>query len=264
MINKIKHLAFYLRSSEQELLYIINNIDKYYYAKRQPKTKYGEPQRDARNNIKYRDLCPSKYPLKRIQQRINLLLQQIELPNYAYGSVKGSNHILNARGHLANKYFFSVDLKNFFPYITHRQVFRMFLRNKFSPTVSRILTQLTTYGGGLPQGAPTSPVISNLVFVETGQKLLDVIKDYHITFTSFLDDLTFSSKNDFKQITPQLLEIIKSGGFYLNHKKIHYKTSMPEVTGILIHNKKLWPIESMKIRAKENPHIAKYLESIYA
>jgi len=111
----MKHLAYKIRSSEQELLHIIKNIDKYYYTKQQPKMKYGEPKRDARNNIKYRDLCPSKYSLKGIQQRINVLLQEIELPEYAYGSVKGSNHILNAKNHFGNKYFFSVYLKNFLP-----------------------------------------------------------------------------------------------------------------------------------------------------
>lgn len=261
MINTIKDIASELGSSEKKLLEIIGNIDSYYYDKRQPKIKYGKPQIDNKG-IKYRDLCPSKYPLKKIQQRINSFLQKIELPEYAYGSVKERNNILNARKHIENKYFFSVDLKNFFSNITHHQVFYMFRRNKFSPTISRILTQLTTFRGSLPQGAPTSPIISNLVFVETGQKLVESIKDHHITFTSFLDDFTFSSKNDFKSIVPELLAIIKSGGFYLHHKKTHYKTSMPEVTGVIVYKNKLWPIESMKRRAKENPYVANYLKSI--
>ncbi len=264
MIDTIKHLAHLLSLSEKELSEIICNIDNYYYNKKQPKTKYGEPQRDRKGNIKYRYLCPSKYPLKGIQQRINLLLQKIELPEYAYGSVRGSNNILNAREHIENKYFFSVDLKNVFSNITHHQVFYMFRRNKFSPIVSRMLTQLTTYRGSLSQGAPTSPIISNLVFIATGQKLMEAIKDHHITFTSFLDDLTFSSKSDFKSLVPKLLEIIKSDRLYLHHKKIHYKTSLPEVTGIIIHKNKLLPIESMKRRAKENPYVANYLQSIHA
>src|SRR5207344_1768735 len=114
-----------------------------------------------------------------------------------------------------------VDLKDFFPNISHHQVFRMFRRNKFSPTASRIFTKLTTYRGGLPQGAPTSPILSNLVFVETGEKLMSAIKDNQITFTSFLDDLNFSSKKDFKSLTQKLLEILKNDNFYIHHKKIH-------------------------------------------
>ena len=53
---------------------------------------------------------------------------------------------------------------DYFPTITNKQVYEMFTSNGFSPTVSRILTKLTTYNGKVPQGAPTSPTISNLVF----------------------------------------------------------------------------------------------------
>jgi len=224
-----------LGSSERELLYIIKNIDHNYYHRRQPKKKYGEDQLDKKGRIKFRDLCISYYPLKRIQKRIHNLLLQIELPEYAYGSVIKKNNILNARQHINNRYFFSIDLKDFFPNITHNQVFRMFLQNNFSSTVSRILTQLTTYKGVLPQGPPSSPIIANLVFVETGRLLKEKIKDDSITFTSFMDDLTFSSKKDFKSLVPDLIEIIKANGFRINHKKIGYKVSKPEVTGAIIH-----------------------------
>jgi len=167
MINTLKHLSYILGSSAKELLYIIANIDQYYYNHQLPKKKYGEDQRDEKGNIKLRNLCISRYPLKRIQKRIHSFLLQIKLPEYAYGSIIGKNNILNARQHINNKYFFSADLKDFFPNITHHQVFRMFMKNNFSPPVSRILTQLTTYKGGLPQGPPSSPIIANLVFVKT-------------------------------------------------------------------------------------------------
>jgi len=92
--------------------------------------------------------------------------------------------------------------------------------------------------------------------------LIQATKDHQITFTGYLDDLAFSSKKDFKSITPTLLEIIKNGGFRLNHKKISYKTSHPEVTGTIIHANKLWPVASMKERAKENPHVAAYIKTL--
>jgi RNA-directed DNA polymerase len=264
MINTIKHLAYVLGSSNQKLLYIIANLDQYYYSHRQPKKKYGEDQKDEKENIKYRNLCISRYPLKKIQKRIHNLLRQIKLPEYAFGSVKGKNNILNARRHISNKHFFSTDLKDFFPNINHRQVFRMFRQNNFSPTVSRILTQLTTYKGSLPQGPPSSPIISNLVFVETGKKLTYAIKDHNITFTSFLDDLSFSSKSDFKHLTQPLIQIIKADNFYINHKKITYKVSRPEITGAVIHGNQLWPIKKMQERAKENPYIAAYIKAMQA
>ncbi len=57
----------------------------------------------------------------------------------------------------------------------------MYLLYKFSPTVARVLTQLTTYKGRIPQGAPTSPMIANLVFVKTGKKLEEFAKENNLT-----------------------------------------------------------------------------------
>ena len=261
MVNTLKHLSYVLGFSEQDISIIINNIDKFYYNHTKPKTKYGEFQRDKKGNIKYRKLCSSRYPLKIIQQRIHTLLLQIKLPEYAYGGVVGRNNIQNAKQHASGKYFFSADLKDFFPNINHHQVFRMFRENNFSPTVSRVLTQLTTYRGCLQQGPSSSPIIANLVFVETGKKLQETIKDRSITFTSFYDDLSFSSKKDFKHIAKDIVGIIKSGQFYINHKKISYKVSHPEVTGTVIHKNKLLPVLKMKERAKTNLYLAAYIKS---
>lgn len=262
MINTDKHLAYQLRSSLQELYGITSDLDSYYFTKIQPKEKYGSYQVDEKGRLRYRKLCVSRSHLKRLQEKINTFLQKIQLPSYAFGSVKEKSNILNARQHVNSKYFFSVDLKNYFPNISHHQVCQMFKRNKFSPAVARILTQLTTYKGGLPQGPPTSPLIANLVFVETGKRLLEAIKDHEIIFTTYLDDLTFSSKKDFRFLIPTLLQIIKEGGFILNHKKINYKVDKAEVTGVIIYQNKLWPTLEIKEKAKDHPNVVPYIKSI--
>jgi RNA-directed DNA polymerase len=263
MIYTDKHLAHQLRSSLQELYGITADLDSYYFTKIQPKKKYGTYQVDEQGRLRYRKLCVSRTHLKRLQEKINTYLQKIQLPNYAYGSVKERSNILNARQHVNSRYFLSIDLKNHFPNINHRQVFDMFRSNKFSPCVSRILTQLTTYKGGLPQGPPTSPLIANLVFVGTGKRLLDAIKDHDIIFTTYLDDLTFSSKKGFKFLIPTLLQIIKEGGFILNHKKISYKVDKAEVTGVIIYQNKLWPTVEIKRKAEVHPEVVPYIKSIY-
>ena len=118
-------------------------------------------------------------------------------------------------------------------------VFKMFRSLGYSPTVSRYLTKLTTYKGRLPQGAPTSPLIANLVFVKTGEKLNTLSKKQNLTFTSFIDDLTFSSPTDFKEIVPLIIEAIQEDGFRISHKKTNYKTKNPIVTGVVVKNNKL-------------------------
>jgi RNA-directed DNA polymerase len=107
----------------------------------------------------------------------------------------------------------------------------MFRSYGFSPEVSRLLTQLTTYKGRLPQGSPTSSTIANLVFVKTGKNLDSFARDRNIKFTSFIDDLTFSSPYDFKSMTNEILEMVMKDGFKISHNKTNYSRT-PLVTGI--------------------------------
>jgi RNA-directed DNA polymerase len=156
--------------------------------------KFGKPQEGKNNSIKLRHLIPPVQSLKLIQSRICNHLQKVYLPDCMYGAVDESNNVLNALQHIESKYFFTIDLKDFFSKISHKQVHQMFIENGYCWEAARILTKLTTYKYNLPQGAPTSPVIANLAFKQTALQLMEIIKGYGITFTTFLDDLTFSSK----------------------------------------------------------------------
>lgn len=202
-----------------------------------PKMKFGKPQHDKKGIIKLRELHTSLYPLKELQSTIyQKIPKPIKLPDYAYGSAPERNNVLNALQHCRNRYFLTIDLKNYFSLIKEKQVEKMFLRNGFSIDIATLLARLTTYRGFLPQGPPTSPAISNLVFAETGLKLLDLCKQNGITFTTYLDDLVFSSKHDFKELLPEILQIVKDGGFYLHPEKIHYRKNSSEVTGLIVRN----------------------------
>jgi len=233
MINTPKHLAYILRVEIQEIYNIIDNIDNFYSERiKVKKNKEGFPITDNNGKPKSRTLNPSHNRLKVIQKRIqkNILLK-LQLPDYAYGAVTGRDNVDNANMHRGKKYKFTTDLRNYFPSINHSRVFKMFRSYKFSPEVSRILTQLTTYKGKLPQGTPTSSSIANLVFVKTGNNLESFAKKYCITFTSFVDDLTFSSPFDFKDKTQEIIEIITKDGFKISHNKTNYSRN-PIVTGI--------------------------------
>lgn len=233
MISTSKHLAFTLKVDPHEIDIIIGSIDKYYSEVTiLKKNKDGKPILDKNGNPKSRILNPSHNRLKVIQKRIqNNILLKLQLPDYAYGAVKGRDNVDNANVHKGKKYKFTTDLRNFFPSINHTRVFKMFRSYNFSPKVSRLLTQLTTYKGRLPQGAPTSSTIANLVFVKTGKNLDSFARQYNLTFTSFIDDLTFSSPYDFKEISSEILEIITKDGFKISHNKTNYSRS-PRVTGI--------------------------------
>lgn len=253
MINTKSHLAYILKVRESELQSLINSIDKHYYEKIELKAnKDGTPKLDKHGIQKKRVLHPSINRLKQIQKRIlKDILSKLEIPDYAYGAIKKRDNVKNARKHQGKKFIFTTDLKDFFPSIRNKQVFEMFRSFDFSPTVSRLLTQLTTYKGRLPQGTPTSPTLANLVFIKTGKKLQEFATENKITFTSFIDDLTFSAPVDFKSRAHFIIDILQADGFKISHSKTNYKTRNPTVTGVIVKNNNLTITDSYKIKLKE-------------
>ncbi|MEL0651707.1 reverse transcriptase family protein [Algibacter sp. TI.3.09] len=254
MIKTPKHLAFTLKVDIKEIHSILNNIDNFYREKIEiKKDKFGKPKLDAKGEPKKRIINPSTKRLKVIQTRIHRnILNQIAMPSYAFGAVKGKDNVDNAKQHQGKRYKFTTDLKDFFPSITNKAVFKMFVSQGFSPEVSSLLTKLTTYKGKIPQGAPTSSTLANLVFIKTGDILQEFAKENNATFTSFVDDMTFSSAQDFKSKIPQILEII-TNDYKISHKKTNYSRN-PNITGLHAMNNHLKLPQSFiaKLESTEN------------
>lgn len=232
MIKTKKHLAYVLKVDFKEIQSIIQNIDSYYREKIIIKyDEFGKPKLDKDGKAQVRIINPSINRLKVIQKRIqkNILLK-IKLPTYAYGAVKGRDNVDNAKQHQGKKYKFTTDLKDFFPSITNKEVNKMLVNQGFSYQIASIITKLTTYQGRIPQGAPTSSTLANLVFMKTGDLLHKYALQNNLTFTSFVDDITFSSANDFKLKVPEILEIITKD-YKISHKKTNYSRS-PNITGL--------------------------------
>lgn len=243
MIQSIKHLAYTLRISEKELLSFARKETIPHYYKEYAIEKFnknGTPKTDKFGNQKKRIINPSLLGLKEIQKRINReILKKIPVPTYIFGGTKGKDNVLNAKVHQGKKFKFITDLTNFFPSITNKMVYEMFISYNFSPDVASLLTKLTTFKGHVPQGAPTSTYIANLVFTKTGNELSLFAQKHNISFTSFVDDLTFSSSVDFKKLVPDIIQIITKNGFVISHQKTHYQTHLPSITGIICYNNKL-------------------------
>jgi RNA-directed DNA polymerase len=265
MIRKVKHLAYELKVELSELEYIIKNLDSYYYQKEVVKKNVDGTPKIKNGVLQSRVLNPSIRRLKTIQKRLQRdILQKLAIPDYAYGAVKGKDNIANARRHQGNKYIFTTDLTNFFPSVSNKQVFEMFISFNFSPTVARLLTKLTTYKGSLPQGAPTSPLVANLVFIKTGKRLEEIANEHNLVFTSFVDDLTFSSPIDFKEKLSILLDAISMDGFRINHKKTFYKSKLPIVTGVIVKNNSLDLPEEYKIKMNDRTQSKEKLKGLRA
>jgi RNA-directed DNA polymerase len=241
---------------------LISNPSRYYIKQERIKKKFGRDQLDKHNLPKKRiTLAPIAY-LKSKQREINKYLQKVDLPKCIHGAVKEKNNITNSLLHLHGNYFFKVDLKDFFSKISNQQVNHALISYGFSWEEARIITKICTSNHCLPQGAPTSSTLANIVFAPTAIQLEKFCIEQEIIFTAFVDDLTFSAKHDFGFMKDSILDIIKQNGFFPNNKKIHYRRKSCEITGLIVKNEQLW-IEKGMLQNLNNPKIKAYVNNVY-
>jgi len=239
--NEFKKLCAAISLKPTEVKQIVENIDSYYFEwvenKVDKKTNSFKKFKDG--TLKKRTIRPSLRMLKSIQAKIkSKFLQSIPLPDCVHGGVKGRSNITNAKPHQGNKYQFTTDLQEFYPSINEKRVYNTFVTLKFSIHLSHWLTKLTTWKYQLPQGSPTSTHIANLVFMETDLLLMKFCEEHELTYTRYIDDLTFSSQRDFRFLLNDILEMITSNGFKLSYRKTKYSGNQT-VTGIQVFLNKI-------------------------
>lgn len=157
--------------------------------------------------------------------------------------------VSNALPHTNKRVVISLDLKNFFPTITFPRVIGMLksapykFSNKQAVVIASLICLPKTIdeNQGLPQGAPTSPVISNLICRKLDYQLAKISRKYDITYTRYADDLTFST-NNLKRISAEEIvrlatQCVERNGFKVNKEKtkIMFKNQRQMVTGILVN-----------------------------
>ncbi len=232
--NEFKKLCATIAFKPIEVKQLINKLDTYYKEWVEQKTdkKTGNFKRYKDGTIKQRIIRPSLKELKLIQTNIkNKILAPIKLPDNIHGGVKKRNNISNAKPHQGKKYQFTTDLQEFYPNINSQRVYDTLVRLKLSPHYAHWLTKLTTWKYELPQGTPTSTHIANLVFLETDLKLIELCNNHGVTYTRYVDDLTFSSQKDFRSLLNDILNIVTSNDFKLSYRKTKYSGNQT-ITGI--------------------------------
>jgi hypothetical protein len=154
--------------------------------------------RNKFNKSKFRRIRAPDLALKDIQRRIkNNILSQVPLGEGVHGGVRGHSPSSNATPHLGQRCVVKLDVKDFFPSVSHTTVYRMFKHELgFGRDVSSLLTRLTTIDGQLPQGAPTSTVIANLVLARAVDKPVRAAAEVlSVRYSRFVDDITLSGAN---------------------------------------------------------------------
>lgn len=192
-------------------------------------------------------------PLKAIQTALNIVLQSIFVPDeHATGFVLEKSVKDNAMIHVGQTCIFNTDLENFFPSITklmvrrtlHRELGDRLQSNEVINIICRICTVPDSSGVEvLPQGAPTSPVLSNIVLKSLDKDMSKLAERMECKYSRYADDITFSHSKSIRRMSPfwqsRIYNIIAKYGLKVNEKKT--RTFVPgtrrEVTGVVVSDK---------------------------
>jgi RNA-directed DNA polymerase len=198
------------------------------------------------------------------------VLAKLPVTEAAHGFVPGRSVVSNARPHLGRDVIVNCDLKDFFPSITLGRARGVFEAIGYSPAVATVLALLcteaprtrVTHEGkvlwvavgprALPQGAPTSPALSNQIARKLDQRLLGLGAKMDWSYTRYADDLTFSAgagqREKIGYLLARIRHIAESEGFAMNPKKCRVQRAArrQEVTGIVVNEKLSLPREDLR------------------
>jgi hypothetical protein len=174
----------------------------------------------------------------------------------SHGFHKGRSIVTNASPHTGRRFVLNLDIENFFPSINFGRVRGFLIKNndfKLNPAVATVIAQIACNKQSLPQGSPSSPIISNLVAHILDVRLVKLAKEHKCTYTRYADDLTFSTNQtnfpkelaSFSKATSTwtlgkpLITTITNAGFTVNAPKtrMQCRASRQSVTGLIVNKK---------------------------
>lgn len=181
--------------------------------------------------------------LKEIQKWIlDNILHKIPISRYAKGYVRKRNIKDHVRFHKNQKVVITLDIEDFFDEIRIELIEKVFLGLGYSKLVSDLLSKLCSLHNSLPQGAPTSPVLSNTVLVPFDDIISKYCTKNNLRYTRYADDLAFSGDIEPKKIE-ELIELVSAEldvfGLYLNKDKtlIMGRNQRQIISGVVVNDK---------------------------
>lgn len=206
-----------------------------------------------------RQICAPCGNLKWFQVCLNELFKAIYTPSpYAMGFTLGKSIVDNARMHTNQNYVFNIDLEDFFPSIDQSRVWKRLQLTpfNFNAEIASVIAGLCsmryirhTEEGSLgvcyvlPQGAPTSPLLTNAICDTLDRRLHGLAKRFGLHYSRYADDITFSSMHNVYQpgsnFRKELDRIISEQHFRINKKKtrLNHCSKRQEVTGLTVGRK---------------------------
>jgi len=246
----------FIGKNEPWLFSQIKKIDNSYTTFKIPKKKKGE----------YRIIEAPNKELKKIQTKFKNLLTDLyqEKANFDFvgstGTERRTSIVSNAQFHINKKHILNIDIANFYNSIHLKTVNSFFSKNELNLDERErlYLLNLLTYKKHLPQGAPSSPIIANLICISMDTELHFLAKRNNLTYSRYVDDMTFSSDRFIEVETLQKIEkIMNAYKFKLNSRKTRFTNSNHQqtVTGLVVN-------KHVNINRKKYKHVRAIVNDI--
>jgi RNA-directed DNA polymerase len=199
-----------------------------------------------------RTIASPRPVLRSLQDSTASLLRPLATPKgSAHGYVEGRSIVTNARNHLGQRHVLNIDLLQFFPSINFGRVRGVLMARPFNcgPDAATVLAQICCLKNELPIGAPTSPLLSNMVCMRLDGQLQRLAEHRGCWYTRYSDDITLSTDRErFPRslagisqgrtfVGPELRRVVTANGFAINDAKSRLQSSLghQEVTGITVN-----------------------------
>lgn len=202
----------------------------------------------------YRLISAPRADLADVQRQLADALQRLHEPRpSAHGFLPGRSIVSNAQPHVGRRWVFNLDLENFFGSISTRRIAGLLASEPFNlrPSVAKRIAELCTLDGRLPTGAPSSPVLSNMIARKLDGQLQAFAQEHRAIYTRYVDDLTFSTNlprvpeaiaiqnADEWFVGGPLHALIVRNGFKVNVRKVRmqHRTVKQSVTGLVTNER---------------------------
>lgn len=237
-----------------------------------------------------RTLMVPERRLKFLQRMTLALLEHLHSTRApVHGFIKGRGAVTNASAHQTRPYLLNLDLRNYFGVISHRRVLGMLRALGLKEETALAVCAICVGNNQLPQGAPTSPILSNMIAYRLDRDLMSLAKANRLRYTRYADDISFSSyvmpttlfeggvpppgRVSVAQLSIALRSAVLSNGFDINPKKVWFSgpKSRKEVTGLIVNEftnvrrsfvrnlrAALYKVEKLGIAEAEKEYHARY------
>jgi len=228
--SSVKFIAQAIGVSPQLVSYLMKNKDENYRSFNLKKS-----------NGKLREIrAPRKFLKVLMYWLSDYFLSRLRVHSKVYSYKRGVSIKDNAMNHVGKKYVLNIDIENYFGSISDDMIYECLVRNRIDPRLARTISDLCTLDNVLPQGAPSSPAISNSVLYPFDRKISMLCDLWKLDFSRYSDDITISGndKSRMDDIRFIIIDQLNLLGFSVNKRKCRMVSNQSRqvVTGLLVND----------------------------